>query len=253
MPTSDTPLISIVVATYNAARTLDRCLASVIAQRFRGWELIVVDGASNDGTQAIIDRYANVIAWRVSEPDGGIYDAWNKGISVARGEYVCFLGADDTYVDVDALQAIVDATGDRSFDLVSSRGRIVDVYGKEKGAHGAAWNFRRVGRRMPVCHPGLWHARALFNQYGAFDATYRITGDLDFLLRLPESTRALHLDRITVNVEDAGVSRGQTVRRLREQRRALANSPRFGPLRAWVVWLDKMWRYPVARLLGLPF
>lgn len=247
------PLISIIVATFNAERTLERCLSSVANQTSDRWELIVVDGASTDGTNAIVDRYLERIAFRISERDSGIYDAWNKGIAAARGDYVCFIGADDAFADATSVETIIDAVGSEHYDLVSSRCRWIDVNEKVLGEGGGAWDFRRIGRRMPICHPGLWHARSLFERHGTFDTTYRITADLDFLLRLPPSTRALHVPEITIDVENAGVSRTQTLRRLREQRRALAGTPRFGPVRAWLVWMNKIWRYPVARILGLPF
>lgn len=247
------PVLSIIVATYNAARTIERCLASVVSQSCRDWELIVVDGMSSDGTMAIVERFAPHIAYSVSEPDDGIYDAWNKALARASGQYVCFLGADDAFSDADAVSALAAATAGKSFDLVSSRCRWVNADGDAVGEGGGAWDFAKIGRRMPMCHPGLWHARNLFERYGHFEASYRITGDLDFLLRLPESTNALHVERITVNVEIAGISRAQVIRRLREQRRALATCPRFGPMRAWAVWADKMWRYPIARALDIPF
>lgn len=247
------PLLSIIVATFNAERTLDRCLASIVAQTSARWELIVIDGASTDGTLAIVDRYSDKVAFRVSERDSGIYDAWNKAIAAARGDYVCFIGADDAFADETSLQTLMDAVGTEHYDLVSSRCRWIDIRGKSLGEGGGAWDFKRIGRRMPICHPGLWHARNLFARYGRFDTSYRITADLDFLLRLPPTTRTLHVPAVTINVENAGVSRTQTLLRLREQRRALAGSPRFGPVRAWLIWMDKMWRYPVARLLGLPF
>jgi glycosyltransferase involved in cell wall biosynthesis len=247
------PLISIIVATFNAERTLERCLASVAHQTSDRWELIVIDGASSDRTNVIVERYLDHIAFRVSERDSGIYDAWNKGIAAARGDYVCFIGADDAFADPTSLQTLIDAVGPERYDLVSSRCRWIDTDGKVLGEGGGAWDFRRIGRRMPICHPGLWHARDLFVRYGTFDTSYRITADLDLLLRLPPSTRALHVPDITIDVENGGVSRTQTLRRLREQRRALAGTPRFGPVRAWLVWMDKMWRYPVARIFRLPF
>jgi hypothetical protein len=148
---------------------------------------------------------------------------------------------------------VIDATAGDSFDLISSRCRWIDAEGIVIGEGGDAWDFRKLGRHMPICHPGLWHARALFDHHGCFDASYRITGDLDFLLRLPMSTRSLHLNRVTVTVENAGISRAQVLRRLREQRRALTACPRIGPVKAWVVWLDKIWRYPIARAFNLPF
>ncbi|SFW61497.1 glycosyltransferase family 2 protein [Luteibacter sp. UNCMF366Tsu5.1] len=247
------PTLSIIVATYNAARTIERCLASIVRQSSSDWELIVVDGMSSDDTMAVVERFADYIAYGISEPDSGIYDAWNKALAQAKGKYVCFLGADDAFSDDDAVSALMEATAGRSFDLVSSRCRWVDAEGAVIGEGGGAWDFAKIGRRMPMCHPGLWHARDLFDHYGHFEASYRITGDLDFLLRLPSSTRALHVERITVNVENAGISRAQVLRRLREQRRALAACPRFGTVRAWAVWADKMWRYPIARALDIPF
>ncbi|SEM92450.1 Glycosyl transferase family 2 [Luteibacter sp. UNCMF331Sha3.1] len=247
------PALSIVIATFNARRTIERCLASVVAQSSRAWELIVIDGASRDTTMDVVDRFSDHITHVVSEPDTGIYDAWNKALLRARGRYVCFLGADDAFAEEHAVASILEAIGGQSYDLVSSRCRWVDASGKRLGEGGGGWDFARIGPKMPLCHPGLWHARALFDRHGAFDTSYRITGDLDFLLRLPASTRALHVDRITVDVETGGISRAQTLMRLREQRRALSTCPRFGSIRAWMTWANKMWRYPIARALKLPF
>jgi glycosyltransferase involved in cell wall biosynthesis len=246
------PRISIVVATYNAADTLGRCLTSIEEQIFREWELIVVDGGSTDGTVAVIQSKVSHIAYWHSRPDSGIYDAWNQAIPHARGEYLCFLGADDAWADEHALARLFEAIGSHQFDLVTSRGCIREQASSSPRAFGSAWDFRRFGRRMLVCHPGLLHRRTLFDQYGLFDSSFRITGDLDFLLRLPESTRALHVDSVTVSVGSGGVSRNDVLRRLREQRLALARCPRFGPRRAWLAWFDKLWRYPVARVLGIP-
>jgi len=252
-PSATEPAVSVIVATYNAGRTIERCLASIVSQSSQVWELILIDGSSSDETMTIIERFSHHITYAISEPDTGIYDAWNKALARARGRYVCFLGADDAFADDEAIASLLEAIGDRSFDLVSSRCRWIDAMGNTLGEGGGGWDFGRIGPRMPLCHPGLWHARVLFERHGSFDTSYRITGDLDFLLRLPASTRALHVDRVTVDVENAGISRAQTLRRLREQRRALSTCPRFGKTRAWIAWLNKMWRYPIARALNLPF
>lgn len=248
---STSPRLSIIVATFNAARTLERALASIIGQRFTDWELIVIDGGSRDGTQAILSRHAAHIAYWHSHPDNGIYDAWNQALAHARGEYVCFLGADDAWAHPDALAHLFAAIGSGSFDLVTSVVEFFDLQGSSQGRHGGAWDYRRFGRRMVVCHPGMLQARRLFQQYGNFDASYRIAGDVDWLLRLPPAMKTLHLDEVTVHAEAAGISKTQVMQRLREQRRALAGCPRYGVARAWLVWLDKLWRYPIARLLGL--
>lgn len=250
-PSTDRPKVSIIIATWNADRTLERCLFSIFEQDFTRWELLIADGASTDRTVEIIRTHAARIAWWQSEPDKGIYDAWNHALAHARGEYVCFLGADDAWADQHALARLFDAMGQQNYDLVTSRGFMVRSDSGKRDRFGAAWAFRKIGRRMIVCHPGLLHRRALFSQYGNFDIRYRIAGDLDFLLRLPASIRSLDVDSDSVLVEGGGVSRKNVLARLREQREVLSRNPRFGPLRAYLVWLDKLWRFPIAQLLNI--
>lgn len=245
------PRLSIIIATWNAAKTLERCLASITAQTFTGWELLIRDGGSTDATLSIIEKYQSNVTWWESAPDDGIYDAWNQALAHARGEYVCFLGADDAWADARSLETLFAAICNHPCDLVSARGRVVDPSTGKTTIIGAAWDYRRMGRRMVVCHPGLLHRRELFDTYGLFDASYRITGDLDFLLRLPKTIETLHVDAVTVEVEAGGVSRQNVLARLKEQRIALARCPRYGPLRARIAWLDKLWRYPIAQMFGI--
>lgn len=80
--------ISIVIATFNAAKTLERCLQSIVPQLTDATELVIVDGGSEDETLSIIKKYEQYVAYTVSEPDKGIYDAWNKGVKVAHGEWI---------------------------------------------------------------------------------------------------------------------------------------------------------------------
>ena len=92
------PIISIIIPTYNVESTIGTVLESITAQTFRGYEVVIVDGVSKDGTAEIVARYAAgnpAIRW-VQEKDKGIYDAMNKGVGLARGEWLYFLGADDT-------------------------------------------------------------------------------------------------------------------------------------------------------------
>lgn len=248
---NSTPYISIVIATWNAARTLERCFASVSKQTFSDWELLVSDGASTDGTIDLIRQHQSLIAWWTSSKDNGIYDAWNRALEHAKGEYICFLGADDAWANADSLATIVAAIGVRRFDLVTSRGNVIDPKNGSAVAFGSAWDYSRIGRRMVVCHPGLLHHRSLFDRFGSFDSRYRIAGDLDFLLRLPKNIRTLHVDTATVLIESAGISRKNVLLRLREQRLVLTRCPRYGSTRAYLAWLDKLWRYPIARLFGI--
>lgn len=246
-----TPRLSIIVATWQAAQTLERCLKSIFEQEFTDWELLIADGKSGDGTVDLIRKYEPRIAWWQSKEDGGVYDAWNQALLQARGEYVCFIGADDAWSDSSSLSRLFEATGGREYDLITSRGLYVDSSKGKSFSFGSAWNYRRIGRRTVVCHPGLLHRRSLFLTYGLFDTHYRIAGDLDFLLRLPKEIKTLHVDADSVIVEAAGISRRNVLERLREQREVLTRCERYGPTRAYLVWIDKLIRLPFARLLNI--
>ena len=102
-----TPKFSIITVTYNAEKVLEDTIQSVISQTYHHVEYIIVDGASKDGTLAIIDRYRERIHTVVSEPDKGLYDAMNKGITLASGDYLCFLNAGDCFHEDDTLQQMV--------------------------------------------------------------------------------------------------------------------------------------------------
>lgn len=245
------PRLSIIVATWNAARTLERCIDSIKSQQFTEWELLIADGGSTDQTMEIIHRHQSSVAWWQSKKDAGIYDAWNQALRHARGEYVCFLGADDFFSGDTSLVEVFKAMGVQRYDLVTSRGTIFDPTTGKEYEFGSAWNYNRIGRRMVVCHPGLLHHRSLFDIYGSFDAKYRIAADLEFLLRLAPTISTLDVEMVSVRIEAAGISRKNVLKRLAEQREILASCRRYGPFRARLVWLDKLWRYPIARWLHI--
>jgi glycosyltransferase involved in cell wall biosynthesis len=246
------PRLSIIVATFNAASTLERCIASIKAQAFGSWELLVADGASTDSTVDIIRRSAPDIAYWHSHRDTGIYDAWNQALAHARGEYVAFLGADDQWHSQQVLADVFAAIGDRHFDLVTGRGCLMDVEGHRYHAFGSAWDYRKIMRRMTICHPGALHRRELFQQFGLFDPTFRISADYDFLLRLPADLRTLYVPSVLVDVADGGISRDRRWQMLGERFRAQAHCARVGRVRATLNTLDKLWRIPVAKVLGIP-
>ena len=181
------PTISVIISVLNGSNTLQRCLDSVVAQTYPHVELIAIDGGSTDSTPEILRRNARELAYWLSEPDRGIYHAWNKGLAHARGEWITFLGADDYLWTSDVLERLSEV-------LIKAYPPIRVVYGQvvvinrlgEQMLHaGEEWGsvkhrFRQI---MSVPHPGLMHHRSLFEEHGTFDESFRIAGDYDLLLR----------------------------------------------------------------------
>ena len=108
------PTFSIITVTFNAEKFLERTILSVLGQTYPRIEYILVDGASKDGTLAIVENYAPRIDKWVSEPDAGLYDAMNKGMKMASGDYICFLNAGDSFYEPETLQKMVDSIQSQS-------------------------------------------------------------------------------------------------------------------------------------------
>lgn len=244
------PLITVVVATLDAARSLPRCLASLRAQTFRDFEVLVMDGGSTDGTQALLAASDAVTAWR-SAPDAGLYAAWNAALPLARGEWICFLGADDWLWDADALARLVPhlkapppAGGERAVPprvrIVYSRVRQVDAAGETVEELGEPWETFRAKFRSRDClpHPGLMHHRSLFAEHGAFDASLTLAADYEFLLRELKGRDAHYVPALTVGASWGGrTTRLDLAReRLRQTGEALRRHGLRPPAWTWAWW-----------------
>ncbi|MFN2645568.1 MAG: glycosyltransferase family 2 protein [Burkholderiales bacterium] len=205
-------LVSAIIAVHNGAGTLQRCLDSIAAQDYGLRETIVIDGASTDGTREMLERNlrAGVVASYLSEPDSGVYSAWNKGIARARGRWMCFLGCDDAFHDPGALRALVqageaDATGARvvygRINRVSASGALIETIGVPWAEARAAF---LDGFNIP--HPGTLHHRSVFEERGAFDESYRIAGDYHLLLGELAERPAAFVDRVVLDMGFGGLS-----------------------------------------------
>jgi len=213
--------ISIITATYNAGLTLQSLVESVILakQHFRV-EFIIIDGKSNDDTLEIIrSNKVNIDYW-ISEPDLGIYDAWNKGIKMATGNWIMFLGADDALLP-DALSnyySFLDSIDHKDLDLVSSKMRMIDKNGNVIRIKGWSWEWPLFLKEVTIAHPGALHSKKLFDKYGLFNINYKITGDYELLLRPRHLLKSAFMDVITVNMSEGGAS--DSVAAMREHKRA---------------------------------
>ncbi len=177
-------------ATYNSADLIQRCIDSVASQTFRGFEHILIDGASTDGTVGIIRANQDKLAYWISEPDTGVYNAWNKAVPHMRGEWVLFLGSDDKLVDRFVLEKMVPVLEDAypEHDIVYGivigvkRGTEEELYVDGEPWEERKYKFNRARRELPP-HPSTFQHRSLFSGENTFDETFRIAGDSDFLTR----------------------------------------------------------------------
>lgn len=200
------PRISIVTAGLNRADLLRHTIASVRAQSFRDFEHIVVDGASTDGTVPLLRSLegAYPMRWR-SEPDGGMYEAINKGLAMARGEILAYLNSDDLYFPW-TLEVVVRAFGRHpDMDFVYGDALSVD---DATGARRMYWQF--PFRRDYVCRSGFlaqptvfWRRRA-WETLGPFDETLRFVADCDFWMRASERFRFHKVDELLAVERDHG-------------------------------------------------
>ena len=202
---TSTPLVSIITSVLNDERGLSDTLRNIPNFNYAPIEYIVIDGGSTDSTLEVIRHAGGTISKWISEPDQGIYDAWNKGVRLATGQYVAFLGAGDTYVSGGLEKLVACALANPDADFISSKLAIV-CNGRIKRVLGDAWQWKIFRRYMNTVHPGSLHSRRLFDSYGEFDSSYRIAGDYEFLLRPREALKTAYVGEITVNMAAGGVS-----------------------------------------------
>jgi glycosyltransferase involved in cell wall biosynthesis len=222
------PRIAIIVAVFNGAKTLQRCIDSVAGQTYASRELIVIDGGSTDGSVEIIHANRGKIDDWLSEPDRGIYHAWNKGLARAKGDWICFLGADDYLHGPQVLEKMSRhlASAGPSHRIVYGRVIVVDANGAEVDRLGMPWedacgSFMHGTYCLPT--PGVMHHRSLFQEHGQFDESYSIAGDYEFLLRELKAGEPRYIPGIVVtDMQYGGISSRpkNTLISLREMRAA---------------------------------
>lgn len=225
--------LTIILPVYNAASTLRRTLSSCVAQDYPDIELIVLDAGSTDGSTEIIAEFSPYIAHWKSEHDCGIYDAWNKGLRRASGNWICFFGADDCWRTVDSVSRLMAVAAYPAVNLVLARLCREATSGAPKKIYGERWCQATMRRRMLIAHVGMPHHISLFEQFGEFDSTYRIAGDYHFLLRASAAVRAAFFDEVIADVGAGGVSSTQFRQVRDESIRALRSTAPAG-------WLDAM-------------
>ena len=196
------PKFSIITVTYNAEKVLEDTIQSVIFQTYRNVEYIIVDGASKDHTLEIVNKYHNRINKVISEPDKGLYDAMNKGIQLATGNYLCFLNAGDKFHDSETLQKVVHTLkGQELPDVIYGETAIVDEEGHflhmRRLSTPAHLNWKSFKQGMLVCHQAFFANRKLAINH-LYDLQYRFSADFDWCIRIMKKAKCLHNTQLTL-------------------------------------------------------
>lgn len=191
-------LLSIICPTYNSEATLRTLIDSVLNQSSTDCELIIVDGASTDGTLSIINEYEGRIRY-VSEPDRGIYDAMNKGIRIASGRWLYFIGSDDSLYSDDVISRLIPHLDDDADVLMC------DIMSPKLGRCQSQYGIRTYFKNT-IHHQGMIYNRRIFEHH-MYDATYRIMGDYELALYIWHNKLTCKpVDIILANHSPEGIS-----------------------------------------------
>lgn len=192
---TSTPRISLITVCYNAEASIARALQSARAQTYRNFELLVVDGASKDRTLEVVREFGDLPLVVSSEPDQGIYDAMNKGVSRARGDILFFLNADDRLWDPDVLARVAQVfDADPELDMVW--GDVISVF-PDGDTERDSYAHVTPGTLVygSLCHQATFARKRLFDRYGVFNTAYPICADYDWFMRvLRGGARYRHVD-----------------------------------------------------------
>ncbi|WP_068180429.1 glycosyltransferase family 2 protein [Mycobacterium sp. UM_CSW] len=204
------PLFSIIVPTFNVAATLRRCLDSIASQTCKDFEVVLVDGGSTDATLDIANSFASRLGTRLvihSGPDKGAYDAMNRGVSMAKGDWLLFLGADDALYEADTLAHVAAFLDDHDHsDLIYG-----DVIMRSNSSRYAGpFDLDRLLFEQNICHQAIFYRSELFAGIGPFNLRYPVWADWDFNIRCFSNPALVtrYMDVVVARYNDmAGISK----------------------------------------------
>jgi glycosyltransferase involved in cell wall biosynthesis len=224
MNNNEHPLFSIIIPTYNASGTLSRCLESILAQKYTHFEVWLIDGSSTDETLDIITSYQTRCPGirLLSGPDEGIYDAMNKGIGFSRGEWLYFMGSDDTLYNGDVLSIIADQIHTDKPEIIY--GNVVmrgqNQWNLDNVVFDGEYNLEKLVERN-ICHQAIFYHQNVFQKNGHFNLDYITSADFDFNLRCYANTPFVYIDLIIANFYVGGHSTLVEDKKFRYDRGAL--------------------------------
>ena len=225
--------LTLLTACYNSAATVGDTLKSVNAQDFADIEHIIIDGASRDDTVAICEREGTRITKIVSEPDKGIYDAYNKGLAHATGEIIGFINSDDYYATDTVCSQVMRAFENPDIDVVHAD--LVYVHPEHTDQNERHWKSKPITRSalqkgfIPA-HPTVFVRRDVYDRVGNFDLTYKLAADYEFLLRTfyTHEVKSAYIPEIWVRMRSGGATGGNVKSIFRQNNEIRAAQDKHG-------------------------
>jgi len=176
--------ISIITVCWNSAATIEKTIQSVASQTYDDIEYIIVDGKSKDSTLDIVKKYPDTVKKWISEPDRGLYDAMNKGIRMATGDYIGIVNADDTFFDETVIQQIADFVKEHAVEVMlgdivqhNEAGKVLRRYSAKK------WLPEKLKIGFMPAHPAMFVRRDVFDRVGAYRLDFKIGADYEWMTR----------------------------------------------------------------------
>ncbi|AXB55377.1 glycosyltransferase family 2 protein [Flavobacterium fluviale] len=249
------PKITIITASYNSEKTIKETIESVLKQTYLNIEYLIIDGGSSDNTISIVKKYEKVFEGRLkflSEKDQGIYDAWNKGLEMASGDWISFLGSDDEYLPnaiLNYVNYINERKGD-NLEFVSSKVELINSDKKTLRIIGQPWNWNKFKIYMNTSHVGTLHSVKLFTKYGKFNTEFKIVGDYELLLRANKNLRTGYIDNVTAKMTVGGVSNQSRIVFQETFKAKVRNGSRTIIEAKWDMYMAEL-KYYTRRVLGL--
>ena len=206
------PLFSIILPTYNSASSLQVTLDSLFMQTYTNFEIILMDGGSKDGTLAIAESYHDARIKIYSEPDKGVYDAMNKGMQKANGDWLYFIGSDDYLYKNDVLQSIAQKLPTSNSDVFYGNVLIKGDTGwaKDGEVYQGKFSFQKL-LQSNICHQSMFYRRSFIEQqHLCYDLNYPVSADWDFNIRCRERTHFTYVSDVVAVFNAGGISSATT-------------------------------------------
>jgi glycosyltransferase involved in cell wall biosynthesis len=233
------PFLTIITASFNSEKTIADTIKSILSQNFTNYEYLVIDGGSSDNTLQIIKSFETQFTEKginyqwISEQDSGIYDAWNKAVKLAQGQWITFIGSDDIFLPQSLSKMAQHAVSSQQYHFISAKARIMKGSAVDR-EFGEPWRWNVFKREMKILHAGGWHNALYFKKYGLFDTSYRIVGDYELLLRASKNLKVHFVDEFIIEMGGEGVSSTLIQKSLQEARIARIKNRARTPFMAWI-------------------